>query len=76
MQEIQTGPKGFKKASGTQARIVADADGKVIYQRPASNRITTTLCPAKHVFKVGTDNEITNEKVTQDTKYEAKEITK
>jgi len=71
MQEIQIGPKGFKRASGTQARIVADADGKVIFQKTASTRPTTTLTPATNTLKVGTDKEIIAEKKAQDAKLAA-----
>ena len=73
MKELQASKDGkLKIAAGSQARIVYDADGKVLVNKKASTRPTMTIAPAKHAVKTGTDKEIADEKVAQDAKFKAK----
>ena len=77
LKEIQAGKDGkLKVFAGSQARIVHDADGKVLVNKKASTRPTMTIAPAKHTVKIGTDKEIADEKVAQDAKFKLKDINK
>ena len=69
METIQENINGLKIVVGSKAVIVADANGKVLVNKPASNRPTMTIAPAVHIVKVGTTQEILAEKTVQDIKY-------
>jgi len=73
LKEIQAGKDGkLKVFAGSQARIVHDADGKVLVNKPAGTRPTMTICPAIFTLKTGTNKEVADEKVAQDAKFKAK----
>ena len=60
----------MKIHDGSDATIIADAQGKVLIHRPAGTRPVMTISGQKDaVLKVGTDVEIAAEKVACDVRY-------
>jgi len=66
-----TAKGGVKTYVGSKARIVSDADGKVLTLKAVGTKPTMTFCPSTYTMKVGTDAEVTAEKVAADVRLAA-----
>ena len=69
--ETIAGHDGVKQYVGSKARIVTNADGKVLTLKASGTNPTMTFCPSTHTMRVGTDAEVTAEKVAADVRLAA-----
>jgi hypothetical protein len=73
MRDIEVKPTTVmvRTYTGTEAFVVHDAEGKVVFTSPAGQAPKTISVPESMFLKVGTDEEIAAEKVTQDALFAA-----
>ena len=72
--ETIAGHDGVKQYVGSKARIVTNAEGKVLMHKASGTKPTITFTPASNTLKIGTDKEISDEKKVQDAKFAKKEV--